>query len=77
MLLKAMTVDSRTIWVVILCTSSWEDRLILGGSSVCCLLHTYFLLILFFELEDGGDMFLRKVRLLSTDYMMLFQFDYS
>jgi hypothetical protein len=34
--------------------------------------HAGFLLALFFDHEDGGDMFLRKVRWLSTDYMALY-----
>jgi hypothetical protein len=32
------------------------------------LLHTGFLLALLFDTEDGGDMFLRNVGRLSTDY---------
>jgi hypothetical protein len=35
-------------------------------------LHVGFLLSLFFDPEDGGDMFLRKVSLLATDNMVLY-----
>jgi hypothetical protein len=35
-------------------------------------LHAGFLLDLFFDPEIGGDMFLRNVSLLSTDYMVLY-----
>jgi hypothetical protein len=41
-------------------------------SSVCYMLHAGFLLGLFFDPEDGSDMFLRKVGRLSTDYMTLY-----
>jgi hypothetical protein len=34
--------------------------------------HAGFLLDLFFDLEDGGDMLLRNVCRLSTDYMVLY-----
>jgi hypothetical protein len=34
--------------------------------------HAGFLLDLFFDLEDGGDMFLRNVGLLSRDYTALY-----
>jgi hypothetical protein len=42
---------------------------------VCCqcyLLHAAFWIDLFFGTEDGGDMFLRNVPWLSTDYMALY-----
>jgi hypothetical protein len=34
--------------------------------------HVGFLLVLFFDPEDGGDMFLRNAGWLSTDYMALY-----
>jgi hypothetical protein len=41
-----------------------------GGTSTsaCCLLHSGFLLDLLFNPEDRGNIFLRKVGLLSSDY---------
>jgi hypothetical protein len=42
------------------------------GSYACHLLHAGFFLRLFFDPEDGGDMFLRNVRWLSTDYKALY-----
>jgi hypothetical protein len=41
-------------------------------SSFCYLLHTSFLLNLFFDPEDGGDMFLRNASLVSADYAALY-----
>jgi hypothetical protein len=38
---------------------------------VCYLLHADFLLRLFFDPEDGGEIFLRNVGCLSTDYTAL------
>jgi hypothetical protein len=38
----------------------------------CCLLHASFLLGLLFNHEDGGDMFLRNIGWLSTDYAALY-----
>jgi hypothetical protein len=38
----------------------------------CCLLHAGIFLGLFFNPEDGSDMFLRNTGRLSTDYMMLY-----
>jgi hypothetical protein len=38
----------------------------------CCLIHAGFLLVLFFDPEDGGDMFLRIIDYLSTDYTALY-----
>jgi hypothetical protein len=43
----------------------------LQQSSICCPLHIGFLLTLLFEPEDGGDMLLRNVGWLSTDYTLL------
>jgi hypothetical protein len=37
----------------------------------CYLLHSSFYLGSFFHPEDGGEIFLRNVSLLSTDYTML------
>jgi hypothetical protein len=34
-------------------------------------IHSGFLLGFFFDPEDGGDIFLRKVYIFSTDYMTL------
>jgi hypothetical protein len=42
------------------------------SSFACCLLNPDILLGLFFHLEDGGDMFLRKLGELSTDYKALY-----
>jgi hypothetical protein len=39
-------------------------------SSPCYLLHAGLLLGLFFDPEDGGDMFLRKVGSLAADYKL-------
>jgi hypothetical protein len=36
------------------------------------MLHAGFLLGVFFDPEDGGDMFLRNFGLLPTDYMALY-----
>jgi hypothetical protein len=36
------------------------------------LLHAGFLIGLFYDLENGGDIFLRNVGLLSTDYTALY-----
>jgi hypothetical protein len=36
------------------------------------MLHAGFLLVLFFDPEDGGDVFLRNVGRLSTDYASLY-----
>jgi hypothetical protein len=41
-------------------------------NSACCLLNIGFLLVLFFNPEDGGDISLRNVGLLSTDYAALY-----
>jgi hypothetical protein len=41
-------------------------------SRACYLLRAGFLLDLFFETENGSDMFFRNVGLLSTDYMGLY-----
>jgi hypothetical protein len=41
-------------------------------NTICCLLHVDFLLGLFFDTEDEGDMFLRNVGLLSVDYTALY-----
>jgi hypothetical protein len=41
-------------------------------SSACYLLHTGFLLGLFFDPEDGSDVFFRNVGCLSTDYTALY-----
>jgi hypothetical protein len=41
-------------------------------SPACYLLHAGFLLCLFFDTENGGDMFLRNVCWLSTDYTALY-----
>jgi hypothetical protein len=38
----------------------------------CYLLHAGFLLSLFFDPEDGGEIFLRNVDSLSTDYTELY-----
>jgi hypothetical protein len=40
--------------------------------AACCLLHAGFLLGLFFDHEDGGDMFPRESRLTSADYTALY-----
>jgi hypothetical protein len=45
----------------------WTNRALLA---TC--LHTCFLLGLYFDPEDGGDMFLRNVGSLSTDYTALY-----
>jgi hypothetical protein len=41
-------------------------------SSSCYLLHSGFFLGLFFNPEDGGDMFLLNIGCFSTDYMALY-----
>jgi hypothetical protein len=41
-------------------------------TSACHLLHTGFMLCLFFDPEDEGDMFLWKLRWLSTEYIALY-----
>jgi hypothetical protein len=41
-------------------------------SSTCYLLHAGFLLGLFFDPKDGGNMFLRNVGRLSMDYTALY-----
>jgi hypothetical protein len=46
--------------------------LVFSESSTCYLLHAGFLLVLFFNPEDGGIMFLRNVVLTLTDYMALY-----
>jgi hypothetical protein len=38
----------------------------------CNLLHTGLLLGLFFDIEAGGDIFLRNIDLFSTDYTALY-----
>jgi hypothetical protein len=43
---------------------------LLPSSSACYLPHASLLFGLFFDPEDGGDMFLRNVGLLSTDDMI-------
>jgi hypothetical protein len=40
--------------------------------ATCYLLYAGFLLEAFFDREDGGDVFLRNVGRLSTDYMALY-----
>jgi hypothetical protein len=47
----------------------WPDN---GQSFAACLLHDGFLLSLIFDLEDGGDMFLRNVGRLSPEYKALY-----
>jgi hypothetical protein len=42
------------------------------GFEVLMALHHRFLLGLLFDLEDGGDMFLRNVGSFSTDYTALY-----
>jgi hypothetical protein len=56
--------SQRWLWV------NWN----FGGTcrSDCYLLHASLLLGLFFDLEDGGDIFLRNVSWLSMDYMALY-----
>jgi hypothetical protein len=41
-------------------------------SSTCYLLHAGLLLDSFFDTENGGDMILRNVSLLPTDYTVMF-----
>jgi hypothetical protein len=45
----------------------------LSASGLVCLLPAAFLLGLFFDLEDEGDVFLRNVCWLSTDYTTISQ----
>jgi hypothetical protein len=47
-----------------------EEQAKLG--SVCYLLHSNFLLGSFYGPEDGGDIFLRNIGLLSMDYTALY-----
>jgi hypothetical protein len=54
-----------------LCTGSYEVFYLLGYNA-WYLLHAGFLLGLFFDLEDGGDMFFRRVGCLSKDYTSLY-----
>jgi hypothetical protein len=60
---------------VLTATTIDEEFYLLGHnttqSGACRLLHAGFWLGLLFEIEDGGDMFLRNVGYLSSDYMML------
>jgi hypothetical protein len=42
-------------------------------SSACCQLHPVSLFGLYFDSEDGSDMFLRNVGSLSKDYMALYR----
>jgi hypothetical protein len=51
-------------------TGGYEQFYLLGYNT-CCLFHSGFLLSLLFNPEDEGDMLLRNVGLLSTDYTAL------
>jgi hypothetical protein len=72
--LTAVVMKSAIFWDLTLCSPlrvNWR----VGGTYSLHLLatcfHTGFLLGLFFYPEDGGDMFLRNVGWLSTDYTTL------
>jgi hypothetical protein len=71
--LRAFTLKGTLLWAVMLFANSSEDRLLLGSSSVCYLVHTGFLLGFFFDLQDDVDVFLRNVGLLSMDYTTLYR----
>jgi hypothetical protein len=45
--------------------------------SACCLIHTDFLLDLFFTPQDAGDMFLRKVDRLSQGNRVVYSRRYN
>jgi hypothetical protein len=49
-----------------------ERRIKPAWSKACCLLHAGFLFGLFFNTDDGGDMFHRNLHCLSTDYVALY-----
>jgi hypothetical protein len=51
--------------------SSHEEFCLLGYKAVWLCFYAGFLLGLFFDPEDGGDMFLRNVGWLSADYTAL------
>jgi hypothetical protein len=57
--------------------SSWQrinraEKSVKAGGKLSHLFHSGFLFSLFFDPEDGGDMFVRNIGLLSTDYTTLF-----
>jgi hypothetical protein len=54
-----------------------KDRVYKASSRACYLLQAGFLLDLFFDHEDGGDMFLRNVGWLSMDYTALYPRRYN
>jgi hypothetical protein len=43
-----------------------------AGNKQSCLFHAGFLLDLFFDPEDGGDVFVRSIDLLSAHYTALY-----
>jgi hypothetical protein len=63
-----MGLDTKTNWLIV---GRNVTRTQNPASRLLCLLHTGFLHAFFFDPEDGGDMFLRKVGWLSTDYTAL------
>jgi hypothetical protein len=50
---------------------SVESQLKFQSLPACYLLHSAFLLGLFFDPEDGGNMFIQNVGSLSTDYSVI------
>jgi hypothetical protein len=70
-ILTAVVMKSSIFWDIRPC-SPLKIKRRFGGT---CRIHAGFLLGLFFDPEYGGDLFLRNVGLLSTDYMVSYPED--